>query len=179
MNNNSIEIQEFLNAVSEDVKKNDDPCDIISFSDFWDQKHCANDLEFDQRCFLGDVTQLEICNQISYYKKITSYKQRFLPVVRIFTRMIRTSVSFLFLPLVAEQNNVNANISRIMTNFRGYVNADCQKKALDKSYMKEMESRMQAQIFTQNQLIEELNDTIAKLNNRINELENGRGGSSN
>ena len=45
--------------------------------------------------------------------------------------------------------------------------------------MKEMESRMQAQIFTQNQLIEELNDTIAKLNNRINELENGRGGSSN
>ena len=38
---------------------------------------------------------------------------------------------------------------------------------------------MQAQIFTQNQLIEELNDTIAKLNNRINELEKGRGGSSN
>ena len=127
--NNSIEIQEFLNAVSEDVKKNDDPCDIISFSDFWDQKHCANDLEFDQRCFLGDVTQLEICNQISYYKEITSYKKRFLPVVRIFKRMIRKSVAFLFLPLVAEQNNVNANISRIMTNFRGYVNADCQKNS--------------------------------------------------
>ena len=69
MNNNSIEIQEFLNAVSEDVKKNDDQCDIISFSTFWDQKHCANDLEFDQRCFLWDVTQLEICNQISYYKR--------------------------------------------------------------------------------------------------------------
>jgi hypothetical protein len=169
MNNSSLEIQKFLNSVKEDIEQSNETCDTISFVDFWNKKHDADDTNFDMRAFLSDVTLMQSSNQISYYHELTSYRRGISVIVKPIKKVIRKLVAFLFLPIVAEQNNVNASVARLAMHLRGFVNKDNSYRQYVVKHDKELEIKLRDQRLT----INELTEKIQQLTERIEALENG------
>lgn len=169
MNHNSPEIQKFLASAKEEIKRSGETCDIISFEDFWTEKYGADDTNFNSRAFLGDMTAFLNHNQVSYYKELTSYRKGVSVLVLPVKKVIRKIAAFLFLPLVAEQNEVNLSVARLFTHMRSFVNKNNSARADLSMREKEMEQ----QIRSQRDMINELTMQINELSKRLSSLENG------
>lgn len=155
MSKNNPDIQKFLDAAKTEVSENAADDSIISFEEFWAEKYSANDSDFSEHAFLSDVSMLLAHNQIGYYKELSSYKKGISALVLPVKKVIRKVVAFLFLPLVAEQNEVNLSMVRIITHMRSYVNQS-----------KEKEKLMEKQIG-------ELTEQVAQLTARLDAMEKG------
>ncbi len=169
MNNNSPEIQKFLDSAKEEVKSSGESCNLISFGDFWAEKYSANDTNFNSKAFLGDAAALFNHNQVSYYNELTSYRKGISVIVLPIKKVIRKLVKFLFLPIIAEQNEINLSITRLFGHMKSYVNREVGVK--DISSMREKE--LELQVIAQREMINELSAKIDQLSEKIGSLENG------
>ena len=159
MSKNNPEINKFLENAKADAQQSGEICDVVAFDDFWTEKYSADDTSFNYRAFLGDAAVFTANNQISYYKELTSYKKGISVIVLPIKRVIRKLVAFLFLPLVAEQNEVNLSAARIVEHLRSYVNKDAESR--NQRTKREMEL---------DQEIRTLKEQIAELTKKVEEL---------
>jgi len=169
MVNNSPEIQKFLDSAKDDTRKSGEVCDVVSFEEFWSDKYSADDTNYNHRAFLGDIALLLSHNQISYYKELTSYRKGFSGFVLPLKRVIRKLVAFLFLPVVAEQNEVNLSVARLFIHMRGCMN----KMQNSRNDLSIKEREMAQQIRDQQNTIELLSEQLRELSKRIELMENG------
>lgn len=166
---NNADIQRFLDEAHEQTAKSGETCNLVTFNDFWDKKYGADELSFDKRSFLNDVSVLLASNQITYYQELTSYKKGIAPVVYFFKRIIRKICAFLFLPLVAAQNAVNMSVARVAIHIRSYVN----REETLKLQLQKREKELETQIVMQQKQIAELTRTVNQLTERIDGLASG------
>lgn len=169
MSYNSPEIQKFLDSAKEEAKRSSGSAELMTFSDFWAEKYSANDLNFSKGVFLGDVAALSERSQINYYKELTSYHRGISALVVPVKRVIRKLMAFLFLPVVAEQNEVNLAVSRLFTQLRSYVN--CDSAAKNERSVKELE--LERKVRDQQGAIEQLNAKIEELSAKLEAIEKG------
>jgi len=171
MNQNSVFVEEFLDTVRKETETNEKYADI-PFLDFWNEKYKANALSFDRRGFLCDVTQLNVHNQINYYQELTSYRKGLSSIVIRFKKLIRKSVAFIFLPLIAEQNAINANNMRIAVYLRGYVNSELDRADTAMKRVRELEMQTENQQKMIAELIKRVNTLSQKCENIEKRKEN-------
>lgn len=169
MKKSNLEIQKFLDRVKDEIKASPQTCETVTFEDFWNKKHSADDMAFDMRAFLSDIVFMQHNNQISYYKELTSYRKGISVIVKPIKKVIRKMVAFLFLPIIREQNTVNAANARLAMHMRGYVNKDNSYRELLVKRDREMEMKLKAQKVVINELLEKVDE----LTDRINALEDG------
>lgn len=169
MKKSNLEIQKFLDKVKDEVKALPQTCDTVTFEDFWNKKHSADDMAFDNRAFLSDIVFIQHHNQISYYQELTSYRKGISVIVKPIKKVIRKLVAFLFLPIIREQNTINAANARLAMHMRGYVNKDNSYRELLIKRDREMEMKLKEQKRVINELLEKVNE----LNDKVNALENG------
>lgn len=169
MNKNSPAVQALLAEIKEDTKKSGEQCEIISFDEFWTDKYSADDTNFSITSFLGELSMLLVHNQVSYYKDLTSYRKGLSRLVFPVKRLIRKLVAFLFLPVVAEQNEINLNVARLFMNLRAYVNKGYNSKAELSIKEKEMEQQLRSQ----RDMINDMSLQINELTKKIEALEKG------
>lgn len=170
MNNNSLEIQKFLDSVKSETEQSGEQCESILFSDFWDTKYSATDTSFDIRAFLCDVTLLQNNNQVAYYQELTSYKKGLAKIVIFSKRIIRKLVAFLFLPVIESQNNINSSVTRLAMHLRAYVNKD---NTYVNSFIKR-EKELEMRVRMQKDMINELSVQLEEVKARLESIENGR-----
>ena len=84
-------------------------------------------------------------------------------------KVIRKISAFLFLPLVAEQNEVNLSVARLFMHMRSYVNRNNSARA-DLSVR---EKEMEQQLRSQRDMINDLSMQVNELKARLSALENG------
>ncbi|MBQ8962000.1 MAG: hypothetical protein IJ071_12445 [Ruminococcus sp.] len=169
MSYNSPEIQKFLDQAKEEAKRSASSTELIPFSDFWAEKYSANDVNFSKGAFLGDVAALTERDQVNYYKELTSYHKGISALVLPVKRVIRKLMAFLFLPVVAEQNEINLAVSRLFTQVRSYVNSDSAAK--NERSVKELE--LERKVRDQQGAINELTAKIEELSAKISAIEKG------
>lgn len=169
MKKSNLEIQKFLNKVKEETKAAPQSCETITFDDFWSKKHSADDMSFDMRAFLSDITFMQQHNQVSYYQELTSFRKGISVIVKPVKKVIRKLVAFLFLPIINDQNTVNAATARLAMHMRGYVNKDNSYRELLMKRDREMEMKIKEQKL----LIGELMEKVEELSEKVNALENG------
>lgn len=169
MTTNSPEVQKLLHQIRTETSVSGETCELVSFQDFWDEKYAAKDTGFSEPAFLGDVNVLLANNQLSYYQDLTSYHEGASGLVKPVKRVIRKAVAFLFLPLVAAQNNVNLAIARLFIHMRSYVNRDRSERKQMLQRERELETRLDAQ----RQTIETLRAQVAALTERLDTYEKG------
>lgn len=121
---NNENVREMLYSIKKTVKDSGEKCSIASFDDFWRQKYVAYDTSFDHKAFLSDIVLLQKRNEISYYRELTSFRKGLSFIVLPIKKLIRKLAAFLFLPIIEEQNMINAANSRIAIHIRGYINRD-------------------------------------------------------
>lgn len=169
---NSPEVQALLHRIRTEQAASGEENDIVSFQDFWDAKYAAKDTDFSEPAFLSDVNLLLANNQLAYYLDLTSYRKGASGIVKPVKRVIRKSVAFLFLPLVAAQNNINLAIARLFIHMRSYVNRD---KA-DREHLILRDHELEQRLDTQRAMIEELQEQVRMLSERLDAYEQ-KGGS--
>lgn len=112
-----------LREIREDIETAQETCDYITFDEFWLIKHGAADRNFQRMAFLGEVSSLESFHEVQYYRELTVFSGRMHKLIIAFKRVMRKLMKFQLLPMLAEQNRINANISRAMQHMRVHVNA--------------------------------------------------------
>lgn len=163
MSKNNPDIQKILDEISADISEFDNDPRIISFQDFWAEKYSANDTDFRIASFLSDVSMLQAHNQVSYYKELSSYRKGISSIVLLVKRVIRKLVAFLFLPVIAEQNEINLSVVRIAMHLRRYINSQ--------SCPGENEQSLRNEIQQQREQIDSLNRQIELLSKKIDAME--------
>lgn len=166
---NSPDIQKFLDSAMEESKIAGMVCDIPSFEEFWTEKYSADDVNFARGAFLGDVSMLQNHNQISYYKELSSFRRGISALVLPIKKVIRKLVAFLFLPVIAEQNEINLSVARLFEHMRSYINKD----SAAGSIRAQREIEAEAQLRKQSETICELTQQVELLTKRIEALEKG------
>ena len=159
---NSPEVQALLHRIRTEQTASGETCDLVSFRDFWDEKYAAKDTGFSEPAFLSDVNLLLANNQLAYYQDLTSYHEGASGVVKPVKR-VRKGVAFLFLPLVAAQNNINLAIARLFIHLRSYINRD----GADREQLLLRTRELETQLGTQRAQIEELQAQVAALPARL------------
>ena len=134
---NSPEVQELLRRIKTEQEASGEQNDVLSFQDFWDAKYA----------------------QLAYYLDLTSYHEGASGIVKPIKRVIRKAVAFLFLPLVAAQNNINLAIARLFIHVRSYVGRD--KSERDRLALRSHE--LEVRLDTQRAMIEELQAQVQEL----------------
>ena len=172
MTTNSTQVQKLLHQIKTEIEESGETCDLVSFRDFWDEKYAAKDTGFSEPAFLSDVNVLLANNQLAYYQELTSYRSGAAGVVKPVKRIIRKAVAFLFLPLVAAQNNINLAIARLFIHVRSYVNRDRSEREQLALHERELETRLAAQA----DLINTLQAQVADLTERLDTYEKKGGG---
>ncbi len=160
---NSPEVQALLHRIKTEQEASGEVSDIPSFQEFWDAKYAAKDQDFCEPAFLSDVNVLLANNQLAYYLDLTSYHEGASGIVKPVKRVIRKAVAFLFLPLVAAQNNINLAIARLFIHVRSYVGRD--KSERDRLALRSHE--LEVRIDTQRAMIEELQAQVQELQKRL------------
>lgn len=163
MSKNNPDIQKILDAISADLSDADNDPEIVSFYDFWADKYSANDNDFKNISFLSDVSMLLAHNQVTYYKELSSYRKGIASLVLPIKKVIRKLVAFLFLPVIAEQNEINLSMVRVATHLRRYINS--------KNCPDETEQSLRNEIEQQREQIDSLNRQIELLTRRIDTME--------
>lgn len=171
MTTNSPEVQKLLHQIRTETSASGETCEMVSFQEFWDEKYAAKDTGFSEPAFLSDVNILLANNQLAYYQELTSYHEGASAPVKAVKRVIRKSVAFLFLPLVAAQNNVNLAVARLFAHVRSYVNRDRSEREQLALRERELATRLDAQRET----IEALQAQVAALSERLHTYEKGGG----
>lgn len=169
MTNNSTQVQEMLHQIKTEIEASGETCDLVSFRDFWEEKYAAKDTGFYESAFLGDVNVLLANNQLSYYQELTSYRSGASALVKPVKRLIRKAVAFLFLPLVAAQNNINLAIARLFIHMRSYVNRDRSER--EQLVLRDRE--LELQLSEQKALISALQAQVEELSARLDTYEKG------
>lgn len=163
MSKNNPDIQKILNDISADISEYDNDPSLVSFQDFWADKYSANDTDFRSISFLSDVSMLQAHNQVTYYKELSSYRKGISSIVLFVKKVIRKLVAFLFLPVIAEQNEINLSFMRIAQHLRKYINS--------RSLADETEQSLRDEIQQQREQIESLNRQIELLSKKIDTME--------
>lgn len=166
---NSPEVQALLHRIRTEQDASGETCEFVTFRDFWDEKYAAKDTDFSEPAFLSDVNVLLANNQLAYYLELTSYRKGASFLVMPAKRVIRKMVAFLFLPLVAAQNNINLAIARLFIHMRSYVNRDHADREQLALHARELETRIDAQ----NRQIDALREQIEELKARLDAQEKG------
>lgn len=161
---NSPEIQKFLDSVKNDTAKNGKECSLISFGDFWEKKYSANDTNFNLKAFLGDVNNILSHNQLVYFSELTCYRKKIARIVLPAKKVIRKMVAFIFLPIIAEQNEINLNTARLFEQLRAYVNCENSGRKMTDLRTKELENMIRSQRIE----IDELKKLVEELSSKGN-----------
>ena len=166
---NSPMVQDLLHRIRSEQTASGETCELVSFQDFWDTKYAAKDTDFSEPAFLSDVQLLLANNQLAYYQPLTSYHEGASGLVKPAKRAIRKGVAFLFLPLVAAQNNINLAIARLFIHVRCYVNRDKSERDRLALHARELETRLDVQ----RQQIEALDAQVKALTERLDAQQKG------
>ena len=170
MSKNSPEIQKFLDSAKAEAKQAGSSADLVTFEDFWAEKYSANDTDFSRGVFLGDISNLQERNQISYYKELTSYHRGVSALVFPVKKVLRKLMAFLFLPLVSEQNEVNLSVARLFQQLRSYINVDSNAREARSAREIELANKVR----DQQEAINGLSEKIEELTAKIAALEGGK-----
>lgn len=163
MSKNNPDIQKILDEISADLSETDNYPGIRSFYDFWAEKYSANDTDFKNVSFLNDVSLLQAHNQVTYYKELSSYRKGISSLVLPIKKVIRKLVAFLFLPVIAEQNEINLSMTRIALHLRRFINKN--------NLPGENEQSLREEIMQQREQIDSLNRQIELLSKKLDIME--------
>ena len=119
---------------------------------------------------MGDISNLQERNQISYYKELTSFHRGVSALVFPVKKVLRKLMAFLFLPLVSEQNEINLSVASLFEQLRSYINID--SNAREARSFREIE--LENKVREQQEAICVLSDRIEELTDRLAALEGGK-----
>lgn len=155
------ENSELAEKMSNNISQRNYSEDEVMFEDVTVKKN-AN--EFDPAVLGQNISLLNSSWEIRYGDLYGN------PISRFFKRVVRKLTRFIIIPLFEQQNNINGNIARSLSEVNKYVN-DAPKYVMEQ--LNDQHSINVEAVKVQDQLIESLENKIALLEARIEALENG------
>lgn len=116
---NRIRLEEIMAEIAETGER----CNYPTLDLLWLRSHGALDKMFIQTNFLSEVASLEAFYAPAYYRELVpeGAKGGLVPYVK---RVLRKLMKFQLLPLVQDQNQINANIMRTFQHVRIFINGE-------------------------------------------------------
>lgn len=116
---NTINIEDIMLQIKREIKEKGLKADMLSFED----------VPYDQPVDMADGSDLSACdealNYINSHYSIQPYKElQGNPIKVFFKKVIRKLTKFYVEPVVFEQNEMNANIARVLNSLRSAAEAN-------------------------------------------------------